>query len=187
MAMCLLPTKSPEWTASPSPRHSTNVSSWHPSWHHTRGFLFHNLVDMQCGHNATFDLMFLWCLLGAPTSRIPVIAVFFTRSSRWGSGTLVERGFMWCHHRSGTTARLGCLSSFCCTSSWFHSKHKPCLCKRLLSLLLRLWETSKRLVVKIMFSIRGCGWRWRGCRKGKLGSRVAFVQQTLVCTRPSHA
>lgn len=55
------------------------------------------------------------------------------------------------------------LSLFLCSpSSWFHSKHRPCLCKRLLSLLLRLWETSKKPVVKMMFSIRDCGWRYVG-------------------------
>lgn len=52
--------------------------------------------------------------------------------------------------------------SLCCPSSWFHSKQRPCLCKRLLSLLFGLWETSKRSVVKLRFSIRGCGWRYMG-------------------------
>lgn len=85
-------------------------------------------------------------------------------------------------HRSSTWLSL----FLCCPSSWFHSKHRPCLCKRLLSLLLRLWKTSKRPVVKMMFSIRGCGWRYvGGFRKGRLGSRVAFVQHALVCTLPS--
>lgn len=38
----------------------------------------------------------------------------------------------------------------------------------------------------MMFSIRGCGWRYvGGFRKGRLGSRVAFVQHALVCTLPS--
>lgn len=85
-------------------------------------------------------------------------------------------------HHSSTWLSL----VFCCPSSWFQSKHRPCLCKRLLSLLLRLWETSKRPVVKMRFSIRDYGWRKiGGCRKGKLRSRVAFVQYALVCTLPS--
>lgn len=37
-----------------------------------------------------------------------------------------------------------------------------------------------------MFSIRDCGWRFRGCREGRLGSRIAFVEHALVCTLPSH-
>lgn len=61
-------------------------------------------------------------------------------------------------HHSSTWLSL----FLCCPSSWFHSKHSPCLCKRLLSLLLRLWETSKRPVVKLRFSIRDCGWRYVG-------------------------
>ena len=108
----LLPAKPTALTAWPSPRHPANASPWHSRWHHTGGFLFHNLVDMQCGHNVTFDLMILWCLPGAPTSRIPVIAVVFTRTAQRERGMLVERGFMWCHRSSGTTVRLGCLSSF---------------------------------------------------------------------------
>lgn len=38
-------------------------------------------ADMRRGHNATFDLMTLWCLPGAPTSRILVVAALFTRAS----------------------------------------------------------------------------------------------------------
>lgn len=84
------------------------------------------------------------------------------------------------HHRSTW------LSLFlCCPSSWFHSENRPCLCKRLLSLLLRLWKTSKKPVVKMMFLISDCGRRCRGCRKGRPGSRVAFVKHALVCTLPS--
>lgn len=77
------------------------------------------------------------------------------RDTRWKS-LYVMPPPQW--HHSSTWLSL----VLCCPSSWFHSKHRPCLCKRLLSLLIRRWKTSKRPVVKMRFSVRDCGWRYTG-------------------------